>query len=167
MLLTPTANLAYNGGSQPPAKRKAGGHGPTLADQIEHLFPTPRASDGPHGSPLCTGTGLPPLISRLFPTPAAGNFNDGEGLASWEAKRAVNLAKGINGNGQGTPLPIALQKLFPTPAGRDWKGISLRGMGSVRPDTGRLRTARQVDLPAAVSHLTGKSTSQPSAAGSR
>jgi hypothetical protein len=37
LLLTPTAQLAVNGGSQPPAKRKAGGHGPTLADQIEHL----------------------------------------------------------------------------------------------------------------------------------
>ena len=35
--LTPTAQLAVNGGSQPMEKRKAGGHGPTLADQIEHL----------------------------------------------------------------------------------------------------------------------------------
>ena len=37
LLLTPTAQLAVNGGSQHPDKRKAGGHGPTLADQIEHL----------------------------------------------------------------------------------------------------------------------------------
>lgn len=37
LLVTPTAQLATNGGSQPPAKRRAGGHGPTLADQIEHL----------------------------------------------------------------------------------------------------------------------------------
>lgn len=37
LLLTPTAQLAVNGGSQPPAKRRAGGHGPTLADLIEHL----------------------------------------------------------------------------------------------------------------------------------
>jgi len=37
LLVTPTAQLASNGGSQPPAKRRAGGHGPTLADQIEHL----------------------------------------------------------------------------------------------------------------------------------
>lgn len=36
LLVTPTAQLAINGGSQPPEKRKAGGHGPTLADQIEH-----------------------------------------------------------------------------------------------------------------------------------
>jgi len=35
LLLTPTANLGRNGGSQPPDKRRAGGHGPTLADQVE------------------------------------------------------------------------------------------------------------------------------------
>jgi hypothetical protein len=39
MLKTPTAQLAINGGSQHPRKRKAGGHGPTLADQIEHELP--------------------------------------------------------------------------------------------------------------------------------
>ena len=37
LLLTPTANLGSNGGSQPPEKRREGGHGPTLADVIEHL----------------------------------------------------------------------------------------------------------------------------------
>lgn len=48
LLKTPTAQLAVNGGSQHPDKRKAGGHGPTLADEVEHLIPlmgTPRASD--------------------------------------------------------------------------------------------------------------------------
>ena len=39
LLLTPTANLGSNGGSQPPEKRREGGHGPTLADLIEHLDP--------------------------------------------------------------------------------------------------------------------------------
>lgn len=39
VLRTPTASLATNGGSQHPAKRKAGGHGPTLADEVEHLLP--------------------------------------------------------------------------------------------------------------------------------
>jgi DNA (cytosine-5)-methyltransferase 1 len=37
LLKTPTAQLAVNGGSQHPDKRRAGGHGPTLADQVEHL----------------------------------------------------------------------------------------------------------------------------------
>ena len=45
LLKTPTAQLAVNGGSQHPDKRKAGGHGPTLADEAEHLLPTPKASD--------------------------------------------------------------------------------------------------------------------------
>ncbi|MFC4906603.1 hypothetical protein [Actinomadura gamaensis] len=44
MLKTPTAQLAVNGGSQHPDKRKAGGHGPTLADEVEHLLPTPTTS---------------------------------------------------------------------------------------------------------------------------
>jgi DNA (cytosine-5)-methyltransferase 1 len=45
LLKTPTAQLAVNGGSQHPDKRRAGGHGPTLADQAEHeLLPTPVAS---------------------------------------------------------------------------------------------------------------------------
>jgi hypothetical protein len=42
---TPTSQLAVNGGSQHPDKRKAGGHGPTLADEIEHLLPTPAAQE--------------------------------------------------------------------------------------------------------------------------
>lgn len=45
LLKTPTAQLAENGGSQHPDKRRAGGHGPTLADEVEHLLPTPVAHD--------------------------------------------------------------------------------------------------------------------------
>ena len=37
LLLTPTANLGTNGGSQDPDKRRSGGHGPTLADVVENL----------------------------------------------------------------------------------------------------------------------------------
>jgi len=40
LLKTPTSQLAVNGGSQHPDKRKAGGHGPTLADEVEHMLPT-------------------------------------------------------------------------------------------------------------------------------
>ena len=58
-------------------------------------------------------------MEHLLPTPSAGNFNDGEGLASWEARRQRNLAKGINGNGQGTPLGIAVQML-PVQQVVDW-----------------------------------------------
>ena len=44
-LKTPTSQLAVNGGSQHPDKRKAGGRGPALADEVEHLLPTPTAQD--------------------------------------------------------------------------------------------------------------------------
>lgn len=37
LLPTPTANIATNGGSQSPAKRKAGGHSVSIQDVIEHL----------------------------------------------------------------------------------------------------------------------------------
>jgi DNA (cytosine-5)-methyltransferase 1 len=46
MFRTPTAQLAINGGSQHPDKRKDGGHGPTLADEVEHLLPTPGVAGG-------------------------------------------------------------------------------------------------------------------------
>jgi len=72
------------------------------------MLPTPRARDG-------KGAGyeddLPSTVGRLLPTPAASNPNDGESLESWEARRQRNLAKGINGNGQGTPLGIAVRML--------------------------------------------------------
>lgn len=45
LLKTPTAQLAINGGSQHPDKRKSGGHGPTLADEVEHLLPTPNTME--------------------------------------------------------------------------------------------------------------------------
>jgi hypothetical protein len=79
------------------------------------MLPTPRARD-------FKGAGyeddLPSTVDRLLPTPAASNPNDGESLESWEARRQRNLAKGINGNGQGTPLAIAV-KLLPTPRASD------------------------------------------------
>jgi hypothetical protein len=57
----------------------------------------------------------------LFPSPAASTPNDGEQLASWEARRDRLAALGYNGNGMGTPLAIAVQRLdaadrqLPTP----------------------------------------------------
>lgn len=38
---TPTANLGTNGAAQHPDKRKAGGHGPTLDDEVSYLLPLP------------------------------------------------------------------------------------------------------------------------------
>lgn len=49
---TPTANLGSNGAAQHPDKRRAGGHGPTLADEVCFLLNvTPEdelPDDGPH-----------------------------------------------------------------------------------------------------------------------
>nr|WP_234330201.1 hypothetical protein [Streptomyces acidiscabies] len=77
LLKTPTSNIAKNGGSQHPAKRKSGGHGPNLADEVEWLLPTPKASDGIKGSPNQRhGNGdmtLPSAAASLLPTPRASN----------------------------------------------------------------------------------------------
>jgi DNA (cytosine-5)-methyltransferase 1 len=92
LLVTPTANLAVNGGSQDPAKRRAGGHGPTLADQVEHLvmLPTPVASDG-QGSPRAVpgkrtsrgkdhGPRLRDVVPALLPTTAATDWKGGNAV---------------------------------------------------------------------------------------
>lgn len=75
LLKTPISNLGANGGSQHPEKRKQGGHGPNLADEVEWLLPTPKASDGTKGSPNQRhGNGdltLPSAAARLRPTPDA------------------------------------------------------------------------------------------------
>jgi hypothetical protein len=57
LLKTPGANLATNGGSQHPDKRKEGGHGPTLADEVEWLLPTPMTMNGKSGRTMETSTG--------------------------------------------------------------------------------------------------------------
>lgn len=47
LLPTPTANIADNGGSQDPEKRRRGGHQPSIQDVVEKgLLPTPTARDG-------------------------------------------------------------------------------------------------------------------------
>lgn len=73
LLKTPTSNIGKNGGSQHPSKRKSGGHGPNLADEVEWLLPTPKASDGIKGSPNQRyGNGdmtLPSAAASLLPHP--------------------------------------------------------------------------------------------------
>lgn len=73
------------------------------------LLPTPVARDymGIPGDNVQMAS-LPREIS-LLPTPSAGVFNDGEDLGSWRKRKEANLAKEINGNGQGLPLAIAAQ----------------------------------------------------------
>jgi len=91
LLRTPTAQLAVNGGSQHPDKRKLGGHGPTLADEIEHLLPTPAVND----------------------------MGEGKTVEKWDDWTAVQKAKHGNGNGHGPSLAIEALRLLPTPVGAD------------------------------------------------
>lgn len=80
-------------------------------------LPTPTARDHKGPNQRRDDSCLPGAVA-LLPTPTAGNPNDGEDLDSWEARRRRNLAKGVNGNGQGTPLAIAV-RLLPTPTAAD------------------------------------------------
>jgi hypothetical protein len=93
LLLTPTANLGINGGTQHPDKRRAGGHGPTLADQVEFLLPTPAVND----------------------------MGRGKTVVQWDEWTDKMKAKHKNGNGHGKSLEIEAQRLLPTPAARDYK----------------------------------------------
>jgi len=80
-----------------------------------------------------------------LPTPVAGNFNDGESLTSWQARRARQKALGRNGNGVGTPLAVAV-RLLPTPAAGDAAGgcDTQAPPGGVRPSGAK----KQVHLAA-------------------
>lgn len=123
LLKTPTAQLAVNGGSQHPDKRKEGGHGPTLADEVEHLLPTPttinrtsqKAKTGRPTSGASRGGpsyGLEDILEpggqapgALLPTPRA---SDGE-------KGGPNQ-RGSSGD---LMLPSAVVQLLPTPVVND------------------------------------------------
>ena len=105
LLRTPTAQLAINGGSQHPDKRKAGGHGPTLADEVEHLLPTPRATDGTKGGPNQRGSKgdlmLPSAVVQLLPTPVT---TDAKGAAPGDLRRN---SPGLRALADPLPTPAA------------------------------------------------------------
>ncbi|MFE6158780.1 hypothetical protein ACFQ7F_07660 [Streptomyces sp. NPDC056486] len=153
---TPTANLGVIGGSQHPAKRKAGGHGPTLADEVEHLLPTPTASDGAKGSPNqrhgngsltlastaatladpSTATGAAPVPQPVSPSPAGTRA---------DTKHPLTPAQ-------------QTERLLPTPTSSDGRG----GAGTTPKRKGGM------NLRTVVTHLPlgGATTCPPSAAGS-
>ncbi|MFD8916035.1 hypothetical protein [Streptomyces sp. NPDC059575] len=96
LLKTPTSNIGKNGGSQHPDKRKSGGHGPNLADEVEWLLlPTPKASDGIKGSPNQRhGNGdmtLPSAAASLLPTPKASD-TDAPGRRPGQGRRPPSSA---------------------------------------------------------------------------
>jgi hypothetical protein len=132
LLRTPTAQLAVNGGSQHPDKRRAGGHGPTLADEVEHLLPTPRPqAKGGGGSPEAEDGGLRPSGAKrarnlvtvtahlLLPTPRA---TDG-------TKGGPNQ-RGSSGD---LMLPSAVMDLLPTPRTSDTGTPGRRSSEGFRP----------------------------------
>jgi hypothetical protein len=127
LLVTPTAQLAVNGGAQHPDKRKDGGHGPTLADQVEFLLPTPLAHmNGASQREIDEGNPRSRLETEvaLLPTPRA---TDG-------TKGGPNQ-RGSSGD---LMLPSAVQ-LLPTPrAARGASGTeTMYELGAVRSDEGR------------------------------
>ena len=77
LLRTATAQLGTNGGSQHPDKRKAGGHGPTLADEVEHLLPTPKATNNENRQSLDRYGPNLGMALQMLPTP---NAADGQRL---------------------------------------------------------------------------------------
>ncbi|MFF3143757.1 hypothetical protein ACFVRU_18975 [Streptomyces sp. NPDC057927] len=139
LLKTPTANLGSNGGSQHPAKRKAGGHGPTLADEFEHLLPTPTASDGAKGSPNQKhGNGSLTLASTAAAFAASSTPT---GLAAKQHLAPPQQSDIHEANGYDLkPDPAAeIEHLLPTPTSSDGNG----GAGTTPERQGgmNLRTA--------------------------
>jgi hypothetical protein len=123
------------------------------------LLPTPRASEGPKGSPNQHGSSGDLMLTSailqlpeeattpLLPTPDAAVFNDGQTPEAWAARHARELTKGYNGNGGGTPLAGVVQFL-PTPEASDATG------GRTATELGGTRTSgtkRAITLGAAVS----------------
>lgn len=115
LLKTPTAQLAANGGSQHPDKRRGGGHGPTLADQVEHeLLPTPTAREkggrnARHGD-AGRGDDLPEAV-RYLPTPNSSDWKGGNiPIGRLREGRPRTIAD--------ADLPAAIA-LLPTPAAND------------------------------------------------
>lgn len=105
LLKTPTAQLAANGGSQHPDKRKAGGHGPTLADQVEHLLPTPRASDGTKGGPNQRGSSGDPMLPSAVQPEHWGAY--APAIARWERVLGRRAPKPVEPNRRGDGVRLS------------------------------------------------------------
>lgn len=91
-------------------------------------WPTPAAGNYRSGIPNRADrpgyqNDLPDVVAKvalMWPTPDAAVMNDGETLATFDARRDRLKATHLNGNGAGTPLAVEIQR-WPTPTVRDWK----------------------------------------------
>lgn len=164
LLKTPTAQLAVNGGSQHPDKRKSGGHGPTLADEVEKglpgspgsLLPTPKATDSestanfrPDGTAYSSGYGMTLTdAARLLPTPKA---TDG-------SKGGPNQ-RGSSGD---LTLPSAAVRLLPTPRATDTGTPGRRSSEGFRPPLSEV-VLPLLPTPTATQYGTNRSDSEGAA----
>jgi hypothetical protein len=172
LLKTPTAQLAQNGGSQHPDKRRQGGHGPTLADEIEHLLPTPMANmHGPSQREIDEGNPKHRLETAVALLPTL------------RATDGTNGGPNQRGSSGDLMLPSAVH-LLPTPCANDGKGAGPLGRRPMGDDDLATRVERLLPTPKATNNenrqsldrygpnlgmaiqdLTGASTGQPSTAG--
>lgn len=99
LLKTPTAQLGSNGGSQHPDKRRAGGHGPTLADQVEWLPLEPGGiiDWGPYAQAILRHQ---QVIGRMVPHPLEPGKNRGVlsvSFVEWLMDRPEGSITGVPG----------------------------------------------------------------------
>lgn len=100
---TPTANLGTNGSAQHPDKRKAGGHGPNLQDEVCFLLnvsPDAQEADGPHSPPEWWGKFAPAvhrwerLTGKAAPVPVQRGPRGGIRLAPRFCEWLMGLPEG-------------------------------------------------------------------------
>jgi len=100
---------------------ESGRHSGTTLTDAARLWPTATAHERTH-SPRAVDHGQQLAnVAAKWPTPSASVAQDGEGSATWLARRETLKAKGINGNGAGMPLTIA-SVLWATPRTTSAKG---------------------------------------------
>lgn len=81
-LKTPTANLGSNGGARHPDERRAGGHGPTLDDEVCYLLPYSEAiREGRQPEPAVDGSRSPSHWWGEY-LPAIRQWEDATGRAA-------------------------------------------------------------------------------------
>ncbi|WP_432068244.1 DNA (cytosine-5-)-methyltransferase [Streptomyces sp. C10-9-1] len=101
----PTANLGRNGAPQHPEKRRAGGHGPTLDDEVSYLLPvdpdTAEETPGAFHSPPEWWAEYAPAVHRWevlmgspAPIPVEFGPRGGRRLASVFAEWLMGLPRG-------------------------------------------------------------------------
>lgn len=117
---TPTANLGSNGAAQHPDKRKAGGHGPSLDDEVCFLLavePGAPESQGAH-SPAEWWQEFAPavwrwetLCGKAAPVPVVRGPRGGKKLSPRFCEWLMGLPDGWVTDVEGTTLPEQLSRI--------------------------------------------------------